>query len=68
MTGFALAAIAGVAAGLAIGAAATVGVTLTVEDHSRAPVQTQPAARSLSVPYPVQYGDRCWRGHCIPWP
>ncbi len=68
MTGLTLAAVAGVAAGLMIGAAATVGVTLTVEDHGRVPVQTQPAARSLSVPYPVQYGDRCWHGHCIPWP
>ncbi|MCV7409977.1 hypothetical protein AWC05_23060 [Mycobacterium florentinum] len=71
MTGFTLAAVAGVAAGLMIGAAATVGVTLTLDvtaDHGRAPTQIAPAARSLSVPYPVQYGDRCWHGHCIPWP
>lgn len=55
MTGFTLAAVAGVAAGLMIGAAATVGVTLTLDvtaDHGRAPTQIAPAARSLSVPYP----------------
>ncbi|MEM6105284.1 DUF2613 family protein [Mycobacterium sp. 050272] len=68
MTGFTLAAVAGIAAGLMIGAAATVGVTLTVEDPGRGPTQIAPAARSLSVPYPVQYGDRCWHGHCIPLP
>ncbi|CQD04231.1 putative small secreted protein [Mycobacterium lentiflavum] len=68
MTGCTLAAVAGIAAGLMIGAAATVGVTLAVEDHSTAPVQTVPAVRSLTVPYPVQYGDRCWHGHCIPLP
>ena len=71
MTGFALAATAGIAAGLMIGAAATVGVTLALDapaDHRMVPAQTAPAARSLSVPYPVQYGDRCWHGHCVPWP
>ena len=71
MTGFTLAAAAGIAAGLMIGAAATVGVTLALDaaaDDSRAPVQIAPAAHNLSVPYPVQYGDRCWHGHCVPWP
>ena len=68
MTGFALAATAGIAAGLMIGAATTVGITLAVEDHRMMPAQTAPAPRSFSAPYPVQYGDRCWHGHCIPWP
>ena len=39
MTGFTLAAAASIAAGLPIGAAATVGVTLAVEDHNVAPAQ-----------------------------
>jgi hypothetical protein len=66
MTGFMLAAAGGIAAGLLIGAAATVGVTLAVDDDSGVPAQIAPAAWSLSVPYPVEYGDRCWHGHCIP--
>jgi hypothetical protein len=68
MTGFTLAAAAGVAAGLMIGAAATVGVTLAVQDHGMAPAQTEPAVRNPVGPYPVNYGDRCWHGHCVPWP
>ncbi|WAJ45695.1 hypothetical protein OK015_04080 [Mycobacterium sp. Aquia_216] len=71
MAGFVLAAATGIAAGLMIGAAATVGVTLALDataDDRMAPLQTQPAARNLSVPYPVNYGDRCWHGHCVPWP
>jgi hypothetical protein len=68
MTGFTLAAAAGVVAGLMIGAAATVGVTLAVQDHGMMPAQTEPAARSPVAPYPVNYGDRCWHGHCVPWP
>jgi hypothetical protein len=71
MGGFTLAAAAGIAAGLMIGAAATVGVTLALDataDDRVAPIQTQPAAWSHSVPYPVNYGDRCFHGHCVPWP
>jgi hypothetical protein len=65
MTGFTFAAAASIAAGLFFGAAATVGVTLAVQDHKVAPA---PVAPTPSRPYPVQYGDRCWHGHCIPWP
>jgi hypothetical protein len=65
MTGFTLAAVASIAAGLSIGAAATVGVTLAVHDHKVAPVQGPP---SPSAPYLVEYGDRCFHGHCIRWP
>jgi hypothetical protein len=42
MTGFTLAAAASIAAGLSIGAAATVGVTLAVEDHDVTPAQRVP--------------------------
>jgi hypothetical protein len=65
MTGFTLAAVASIAAGLSIGAAATVGVTLAVQDHKVAPAQGPP---SPSAPYLVEYGDRCFHGHCIRWP
>lgn len=65
MTGFTLAAVTSIAAGLSIGAAATVGVTLAVQDHKVAPVQRPP---SPSAPYLVEYGDRCFHGHCIRWP
>jgi hypothetical protein len=71
MAGFTLAAAAGIAAGLMIGAAATVGVTLALgatADHSLVPAQTAPAARIPAGPYLVNYGDRCWHGHCVPWP
>ncbi len=63
MTGFTLAAAASIAVGLSIGAAATVGVTLAVDDHNVAPAQGVP---TRSAPYLVQYGDRCWHGHCLP--
>jgi hypothetical protein len=62
MTGFTLAAAASIAAGLSIGAAVTVGVTLAVEDHRTAPVQAPPTP---PAPHLVNYGDRCWHGHCI---
>ncbi|MDT5116610.1 MAG: hypothetical protein QOE30_2349 [Mycobacterium sp.] len=68
MGGMTLAAAAGIAAGLMIGAAATVGVTLAVEDHSMVPAQTPPATPIPSGPFLVNYGDRCWHGHCVPWP
>ena len=65
MTGFTLAVAASIAAGLSIGAAATVGVTLAVHDHGAAPVQGPPPPSATHL---VQYGDRCFHGHCIPWP
>jgi hypothetical protein len=52
--------------GLSLGAAATVGVTLAMEDHKTAPAQTAP--RNPAGPYLVSYGSRCWHGHCVPWP
>jgi hypothetical protein len=66
MAGFSWAAAASIAAGLMIGAAATVGVTLEIEDHRATPAQTAP--QHPAGPYLVSYGSRCWRGHCIPWP
>jgi hypothetical protein len=63
MTAFTLAAAAGNAAGLAIGAVATVGVTLAAEDHTVVPAR---APSSPSSPYLVQYGDRCLDGYCLP--
>jgi hypothetical protein len=63
MTGFTLAAVASIAAGLSIGAAATVGVTLAVQDNGTAPPQGPPTP---SAPYLVEYGDRCYHGHCLP--
>jgi Protein of unknown function (DUF2613) len=63
MTGFTLAVAASIAAGLSIGAAATVGVTLAVQDDSTAPAQGPPTPSS---PYLVEYGDRCYHGHCLP--
>jgi hypothetical protein len=63
MTAFTLAAAAGIAAGLAIGAVATVGVTLAAEDHTVVPAR---APSSPSSHYLVQYGDRCIGGYCLP--
>jgi hypothetical protein len=67
MTGFTVtAAAASIAVGLSMGAAATVGVTLALEaleDHSITPAQQQP---NRSSPRLVQYGDRCYHGHCLP--
>jgi hypothetical protein len=63
MTGFTLAAVASIAVGLSVGAVATVGVTLAADDM--APAHGPPAP---SVAHLVGYGDRCWHGHCIPWP
>jgi hypothetical protein len=62
MTGLTLAA-ASIAVGLSIGAAATVGVTLAADDHAVSPAQN-PAPRP--GPYLVDYGDRCFHGHCLP--
>ncbi len=66
MGGLTLAAAASIAAGLSLGAAATVGVTLASEA-----VRVHPAAPASAPPIPsgpnlVQYGDRCFHGHCLP--
>lgn len=63
MTGLTLAA-ASVAVGLSLGAAITVGVTLAVDDHRTAPAHGPSTAPS--TPLQVQYGDRCFHGHCLP--
>jgi hypothetical protein len=63
MTGFTLAAAASIAAGLSVGAAATVGVTLAVGSRDVAPARNVPTPSS---PHLVQYGDRCYQGHCLP--
>jgi hypothetical protein len=68
MTGFTLAAAASIVAGLSMGAAAAVGVTLAIEDHATVPAKAPPALLNSTGPYPVNYGDRCWHGHCVPWP
>jgi hypothetical protein len=69
MAGFTLAAAASIAVGLSVGAAATVGVTLALEapeGHNAGPAQSPPAPRNPSGPYLVNYGDRCFHGHCLP--
>jgi hypothetical protein len=71
MAGVSLTVATSIAVGLSLGAAATVGGTLILEgsgDHKTVPAQTAPAARNPAGPYLVNYGSRCWRGHCIPWP
>jgi hypothetical protein len=68
MAGFPLAAAASIAAGLVIGAAATVGVTLAVGALDDTSVRVAPATPAPAGPYLVNYGSRCWHGHCVPWP
>jgi hypothetical protein len=63
MTAFTLAAAAGIAAGLAIGTVATVGMKLAAEDHAIVPAR---APSSPSSPFLVQYRDRCIGGYCLP--
>lgn len=65
MTGFTLVA-ASIAVGLSVGMATTVGVTLAVADHGAAPVRGRPAQPNPIGPQLVQYGDRCFHGHCLP--
>jgi hypothetical protein len=55
VSGFSLAALASIAAGLSLGAVATVGVTLAANDH--APAQVVPAP-AQSGPHLVEYGFR----------
>jgi hypothetical protein len=66
MGGVTLAAAASIAVGLSIGAAANVGATLSLdalEVRTAVPAQAPPAP---SGPNLVQYGDRCFHGHCLP--
>ncbi len=66
MTGFTLAAAASIAVGLSVGVATTVGVTLAVADHGPVPVRGRPALLNPLGLHQVQYGDRCFHGHCLP--
>nr|WP_231972130.1 MULTISPECIES: DUF2613 family protein [unclassified Mycobacterium] len=66
LTGFTLAAAASIAVGLSVGVATTVGVTLAVADHGVAPARGHPASLNPLGPHQVQYGDRCFHGHCLP--
>ncbi|OBG58561.1 MULTISPECIES: DUF2613 domain-containing protein [unclassified Mycobacterium] len=66
MTGFTLAAAASIAVGLTVGVATTLGVTLAVADHGLTAVPVRPAALIPLEPHLVQYGDRCFHGHCLP--
>jgi hypothetical protein len=61
MTGFSRGARAGIAAGLLIAAAATIGAT--ADDHM--PAQRAPAP---GAPHLVEYGGRCYGGYCAPAP
>jgi hypothetical protein len=65
-TGFTVAAATSIAVGLSIGVATTVGVTLAVADHGVAAVRGRPAPLNPLGPHQVQYGDRCFHGHCLP--
>lgn len=64
MSGFTVAAAASIAAGLAVGIATTVGITLAVADDTAVPAQ---APVRPALPYQVQYGVRCFHGHCLHW-
>lgn len=66
MTGFTMAAAASIAVGLSVGAATTLGVTVAVADHGAAPARGRPAVLNQLGPHQVQYGDRCFHGHCLP--
>ncbi len=68
MAGFSLAAAASIAVGLSMGAVATVGITLAAADHVDRGPAPAPGPPPGSGFYQVQYGDRCWHGHCVPWP
>ena len=67
MPGFTVTAVAAsIAVGLSMGAAATVGFTVALEaleDHGIAPPQPEPNRSSAHL---VNYGDRCFEGHCLP--
>lgn len=67
MTGFAVAAAVSIAVGLSAGVATTVGITLAVADQSLVPVPSLQRPELGAGPYQVEYGDRCFHGHCLHW-
>ncbi|APA78107.1 MULTISPECIES: DUF2613 family protein [Mycobacterium avium complex (MAC)] len=64
MTGFTLA-VASAAVGLSIGVASTVGITLAATSHAGHPAPPANAPVHPLGPYQVEYGDRCFHGHCL---
>jgi hypothetical protein len=62
MVRFVLPALASVAAGLLLGAAAVLGITLVAQGDTE--TFNQRYERSTG-PNQVQYGDRCLFGHCF---
>ena len=68
MTGFILAAAAIIVPALTIYAAAAASAPLAAEDHATGPSRAPQGLLNRTGPYPVNYGDRCWHGHCVPWP
>lgn len=67
MTGFTLAAAVSIAVGLSVGVATTVGITLAVADQRLVPVPSLQRPALPPGPYQVEYGDRCFHGHCLHW-
>ncbi|ORA16017.1 DUF2613 family protein [Mycobacterium arosiense] len=67
MTGFGLAAAVSIAVGLSVGVATTVGITLAVADQSLMSVPSLRRPALPAGPYQVEYGDRCFHGHCLHW-
>ncbi|RAU96182.1 hypothetical protein DQP58_10570 [Mycobacterium colombiense] len=67
MTGFTWAAAVSVAVGLSAGVATTVGITLAVADQSLVSVPSLQRPALPEAPYQVEYGDRCFHGHCLHW-
>jgi hypothetical protein len=61
---FVLPAVVSVLAGLLIGAAAVFAITLVAQrDNEPTPRQDY---EQVSVSNQVEYGDRCFHGHCLP--
>ena len=67
MSGFTLAVAVSAAVGLSVGVGTTVGITLAVADQSLVPVPTVQSPALPAGPYQVEYGDRCFHGHCLHW-
>lgn len=65
--GFSLAAAISVAVGVCVGVATTVGITLAVADRSLVQVPSLQRPALTTGPYQVEYGDRCFHGHCLHW-
>jgi hypothetical protein len=63
MKRLALRAWASIVAGLVLGAAAVFGVTLAVQQDARAAKPHRDPSPVLNL---VEYGDRCFHGHCLP--